>query len=359
MKTLIYISLIIVIVIALRRKRKRTTWLIQTKPNDFNLEKIEVLKNGFGSNATGGEGGVKYYVKTEAHLRLAVNQNHARIIYIKGVIRITSELKINKDNISIIGVTNNDRIEGYGVYTFAKNFIYHNIHFAAGDTSNENEDSLGFRHGAEHGIIDKCIASFAVDENVDFWGGKNITIQNSVISHALRNSVHDKGAHSMGLLIGNGAQNITVYNNVFALNDDRHLRLGEGSSCEFINNVVYGHKSNFVMSENTKATIINNVYLEGVQKVTHSNLIDYTNNENIKVFAQGNVNDFDARELHRDLTTETEMPLYSGVEIQPTENLLGRWYKTVKPKNKYAKQIIKDIEKKRGQVIDSQTEIEL
>ena len=337
---------------------KQSLAQMQEAAKDFEFEPI--FKNGFGGNATGGEGGVKYYVKTESELRLAINQTHTRIIYIKGIINLSSALNIYIGNLSIFGVTGEDGVYGAGTYVYCKNFIFDGIQFAATDLDvTKDHDALAFRSSAENGIVTRSVASFGVDENVDVWGAKNITIEYCLISHALRNSHHSEGSHSMGMLIGSGAKNLSILNNIFAFNQNRHARVGADSEVEYINNIIYGHKTNYVLSENSTNTIVNNVYLQGTQEVTHNKLVDVTDATGVKVYIKGNVNDFGADEMHRDLENINldVMPIYSGAEIKPTEGLLEDWYKTVKPKSKYVKQVIKDVQKKRGHIIDSQNEL--
>lgn len=316
---------------------------------------------GFGATATGGKGGVVYYVSNEQQLRNAINKPHTRIIYINGFITITSTLSIYENNISILSETEKGTIYGAGTYVYCKNFVFEGVHFAATDLDvSKDHDALAFLQGAENGMVNKCVASFSIDENVDFWGGKNITLQNSVIAHALNNSHHSKGSHSMALLMGNNAKNISVLYNIFAHNVERHIRIGEGATVECIGNIFYDFKAACVLSPNTSSTIINNVYLKGSQTPA-SNLIDCTSTENVKVYAYGNVNDYGAKEFHNDVlgVLINEPEIYSGAPIPTTESALENWINKVNPKRNYVLQIIEDIKNKTGQVIDSQTEIQL
>jgi len=327
----------------------------------FGLDKEPQLPifYGFGKDATGGLGGKKYGVKNEAELRAAINQNHARIIILKSQINLTSKLNIYYNNITLLGRGDNASIMGSSVNVFCKNFVFHNIHFAALDQDNtSNHDTLGFRASAENGVVDRCIFSFGVDENLDVWGGKNITIQYCINAHALNNSIHDKGAHSMGMLIGDNAKNISVLYNVFAHNVERHIRIGEGATVESIGNIFYDFKDACVLSPNTNSTIINNVYLKGKQTPA-SKLIDCTSNENVKVYVSGNVNDYGAKEVHNDVLEVliNEPEIYSGAPIPSTENAATNWIKTVRPERPYATYILKEIIHKKGKVIDKPEEV--
>jgi hypothetical protein len=72
---------------------------------------------------------------------------------------------------------------------------------------------------------------------------KDITVQWSIIAEALHQSIHHKGPHSMGLMLGKGSGNISVHHNLLSHNNQRNPRIktsgGSGSVIDFINNVIY------------------------------------------------------------------------------------------------------------------------
>jgi len=101
-------------------------------------------------------------------------------------------------------------------------------------------------------IVDHISVSWAIDENFSFYVNPDhlyslhdMTVQWSVISEGLHHSVHiDEKAsapdpHSMGMIIENGATNISIHHNLFAQNWGRNPRLAGVNNVEFLNNVVY------------------------------------------------------------------------------------------------------------------------
>ena len=93
-------------------------------------------------------------------------------------------------------------------------------------------------------VIDHCSISWAVDENLSIWQMPNgpsvhdITIQWCLISEALYDSLHPKGPHSMGMLVGYN-KNISIHHNLIAHNNQRNPRVSGSSTTEIINNIVY------------------------------------------------------------------------------------------------------------------------
>jgi hypothetical protein len=91
-------------------------------------------------------------------------------------------------------------------------------------------------------VIDHLSLTWAVDENISTWhpSTHDVTITQSIIAEGLHRSIHPKGPHSKGVMIGNGSSRITLFKNLIAANDERNPYIKPGTRSEIINNVVYG-----------------------------------------------------------------------------------------------------------------------
>ena len=73
-------------------------------------------------------------------------------------------------------------------------------------------------------VVDHCSVSWAVDEGVSTWyvGVHDVTFSHCIVSENLSESLHPKGEHSRGLLVGDHARRISVLGNLFCHNTSRN-----------------------------------------------------------------------------------------------------------------------------------------
>ena len=139
-------------------------------------------------------------------------------------------------------------------------------------------------------IIDHCSFTWAVDENCSTSGPRfngntpdewrkgtshRVTMSNNIIAEGLSKSTHMKGEHSKGTLIHDNAEEILVYGNLYASNQDRNVLFKGGSRGIYANNYVNNPGRNNVRyglvneeweghpHETGKMTIIGNVMQHG------------------------------------------------------------------------------------------------
>ncbi len=155
---------------------------------------------------------------------------------------------------------------------------------------------------AHHIVLDHLSVTWAIDENVSTWfrTTRNVTISNSIIAEGLDKSIHPKGAHSKGLMIGDGSRRISVLRNLIANNIERNPYLKPGTSVEFINNVVYGWgpdggwslcnvTDNVGRGEAVLLSFIGNYYKPGPWSFIGAPLYGKKLAPGTRVFAQGNI----------------------------------------------------------------------
>jgi hypothetical protein len=243
-----------------------------------------------GAQTTGGEGGKVYVVTTLADggpgsLRKAVEKPGPRVVKfaVAGVIRLKKPLRIRESRITIAGETAPSpgiTLWGEPVRIWASDTIIRHLRIRVGDGPGydpEDRDGitiLGDETGkapARNVLIENCSVSWAIDENVSLWfpGISGVTIRNSIIAEGLDNSLHPKGSHSTGLLVGSAARNVLIQGNLFAHNRYRNPVLKGGVTALVVNNLIYDPADSAVHFYNddqdgpTRASIQGNVIRQG------------------------------------------------------------------------------------------------
>ena len=122
--------------------------------------------------------------------------------------------------------------------------LVQHISIRAGDAPGTELDCMSIGTGNVYNVvIDRCSFTWGIDENISVSSvppyPHDVTISNCIIAEGLSNSVHSKGEHSKGTLIGNGTTRVSLNGNLYAHNYERSPRLGWGTSVVMINNLIY------------------------------------------------------------------------------------------------------------------------
>ncbi|MDO9554453.1 pectate lyase [Rhodonellum sp.] len=235
--------------------------------------------DGFGKYTTGGRGGKVYVITTLADdgpgsLREAVRKKEPRILVfaVSGNIELQSVLDINTGNLTIAGQSapgEGITIQNYPIKVKGDNIIIRYIRSRLGDLYDVQDDAMSAIRNKDI-IIDHCSLSWATDECASFYDNENFTLQWSIISESLNESVHAKGDHGYGGIWG--GKKATFHHNLIMshnsrlprFNGSRYHKEPELEIVDFRNNVIYNWKSNSSYAgEEGKHNLVNNYYKAG------------------------------------------------------------------------------------------------
>lgn len=228
---------------------------------------------GGGKYATGGRGTNIYVVNTLEDdltdpkigmLRYALEATGRRMILfnVAGRIDLKGELSIRSGNVTILGQSapgDGICISGYPLVVRANNVIIRFMRFRLGDLNKLEADALTVEKGHTDIMIDHCSCSWSTDECLSIYGAKDATVQYCIVSEALNNSVHAKGAHGYAGIWG--GENTTFHHNLLAHHSSRMPRFDHDYVTEanvgptdFINNVVYNWGGNSAYGGESSST---------------------------------------------------------------------------------------------------------
>jgi hypothetical protein len=206
----------------------------------------------------GGDNGTTIEVSSLADsgpgsLRAALSMNKPRqiVFSVGGKIFLKEPLVVRNPRVTIAGGSAPSpgiTILGDKLRIRTHDVIVRDIRIRVGDgpgSAPGNRDGISIERAGDYRVdnilIDRCSIAWAVDESISIWGAgiSNVMIRRSIVAEALSKSIHPKGEHSMGLLIGKGTRDIVVERNLFAHNVFRNPAVDAGASAVVLNNVIY------------------------------------------------------------------------------------------------------------------------
>jgi hypothetical protein len=242
-------------------------------------------------------------------LRECINRTGPRmcVFEVGGRIKLASNLTVSNPDIIVAGQTAPSpgiTVTHAGIQVRAPRVRLEHLTVRVGDDTSgpspDSRDGLSVQNSSSGGVLLKNLSvSWAIDENFSAYTA--MTMENCIIAEALHDSLHSKGPHSMGALVGETARNVVFKNNLFASNNDRNIRWKYDTQGAMINNVIYGwggtsswNTTNLSDVENTgKSTlidIIGNHYIPGPQGLqTAYAVYSQATSGNTKVYLSDNI----------------------------------------------------------------------
>jgi len=231
------------------------------------------------------------------------------IFEVSGTIVLSEDITIRQPYITIAGQTAPSpgiTIRGAGLRISTHDVLVQHLRIRVGDNpvgpDPDNRDGIGVEgtSGVYNIVIDHCSVSWAIDGNVDLWaeGVSDVTISNSIISEGLNDSLHPKGAHSTGVLIGRHVKRVSLHHSLLAHNYFRNPAAQADTVTELVNNVFYnwGSWGHTIFSDGSGLTtplfanVRGNYYQRGVDSQDHQPIEVASNlSPESKVFVEGNI----------------------------------------------------------------------
>jgi hypothetical protein len=244
---------------------------------------------GFGINTPAGRGGRIIRVTNlndsgAGSLRNCVEASGPRICIfeVSGSILLRSMLTVSHPYLTIAGQTApapGIMLRGASLRISSSDVLVQHLAVRAGDDREgaraETRDSLKINGVVplQNVVIDHCSLSWSVDENLNTYKDwDNVTISNTIISEALRDSIVGVHGHSALILSTKSNSKISLIGNLFAHGHARNPRSG-AATFVFVNNVVYNVGNAAVMLYNrygiaTENSIVGNVFIDGPNTTT-------------------------------------------------------------------------------------------
>ena len=228
---------------------------------------------GGGKYAVGGRSSNIYVVESleddpndpkRGTFRYAMQATGRRMIIfnVAGRIELTTELQVKNGYVTVLGQSapgDGICISGCPVVVQADNVIIRFMRFRMGDQKGMEGDALTIAKGHKNIMIDHCSCSWSTDECLSMYGVKDATVQYCIVSEALNNSVHAKGAHGYAGIWG--GENTTFHHNLLAHHSSRMPRFDHDyvtnanvGPTDYINNVVYNWQGNSAYGGESSST---------------------------------------------------------------------------------------------------------
>lgn len=300
---------------------------------------------GFGSMTAGGRGG--WIVKVTnlndsgvGSLRWALEEiDVPRIVVfdVGGVINLKRQIEVQSD-VTVAGQTAPGMgvtITGGRLQVVGDDVIIRGLHIRPGSGAGDDaiyRDAISvgkMGETVERVVVDSNSFSWAVDEVASVWGkARDVTYSNNIIAEGLMNSIHPKGAHSMGMLVGDDSERITLVNNLYASNMWRNPQVDDARSLEFVNNLVYNYGNNGFTGNAgdtrvTTAHLIGNKFIKGPDSANNDPVRLLGTSTGTKYYLKDNLGSSRTSESQpeKDIAEGSGVSLVSGSKVFTSSNV--------------------------------------
>jgi len=236
-------------------------------------------------------------------------------------------------------------------------------------------------------VFDHVSVAWGVDENLSVSGPRfdgprgtshTVTIKHSIIAEGLNESVHEKGAHSMGTLIHDYCGDVAVVGNLYAHNDERNPWFKGFATGVIVNNLVYDPGTwamrlgavlgewtdSGITPEGPRVSIVSNVMRHGPSTPPERAMVGSNSNgsayleDNLAFTASGApASVVDARVV--ELVERPSWPV--GLEVLPASQVFERVLATAgaRPRERDAvdARIVAEVRAGTGSLVDSQDDV--
>jgi hypothetical protein len=342
---------------------------------------------GFGVETPAGRGGKIVRVTNldddgQGSFRAALRVPGRKTILFEvgGTVNLSADLDISDPFVTVAGQSAPSpgiTLRGAGLRVFSHDALVQHIRIRVGDAYEGPDPEIrdAFQvlgPNAYNVVIDHVSASWGIDETTSTWYPlHDVTISNCIISEGLSVSLHPEGAHSAGLLVGDGSQRIAVIGNLMAHNNDRNPLLKGSTSTIVLNNLVYnpGYRSIRISdpedSGPTIASIVGNVLRTG-PSTENDYLVSFS--ATVKQGTQVYLLDNSARtQVHMSRRPGFEpivdvAPIWiPTLEVRPsgevTDWVLANAGARPTDRDAVDERIVRDVLDSRGRIIDSQNDV--
>lgn len=228
---------------------------------------------GWGTRTPGGRGGAVLLVTHlrdggPGSLRAAVEAELPRVVVFRvaGTVTLEKKLEITAPFLTVAGETapgGGICLRGAPVLVRTHDVVLRHLRVRLGPGS--QGDALRIGPAAERVVVDHCSLSWGVDETVSVTGANDVTLSWCLIAEGLREAGHEKGQHSMGLLMRQ-SRRVAIHHCLFARSRDRNPQLEEGSAALVLGNVVSHWKNATRLNDMDDpwpglADVVDNLYL--------------------------------------------------------------------------------------------------